>query len=110
MGTGTAGKRPAMGEIAARLADVLVVTDDNPRTEDPALVREAMLSGAHAVPEGERAELHEVGDRRGAIRLAVARSPDPATRWWWRARGTRPGRRSTARCTRSTTATCCVRS
>ena len=66
------GKRAAMGEIAARLADVLVVTDDNPRTEDPARIREAVLEGARTVPEGERAEVHEVGDRREAIRLAVS--------------------------------------
>ena len=65
------GKRPIMGEIAARLADVLVVTDDNPRTEDPADIRAAMLAGAATVPAGERAEVHEEGDRRAAIRLAV---------------------------------------
>jgi UDP-N-acetylmuramoyl-L-alanyl-D-glutamate--2,6-diaminopimelate ligase len=66
------GKRPIMGEIAARLADVVVVTDDNPRSEDPAAIRAAVLDGARAVPSGERAELHEVGDRRAAIRLAVS--------------------------------------
>lgn len=66
------GKRSTMGEIAARLADVLVVTDDNPRTEDPARIREAVLEGARTVPEAERAEVHEVGDRREAIRLAVS--------------------------------------
>ena len=66
------GKRPVMGEIAARLADVLVVTDDNPRTEDPAAIRAAMLEGARSVPEAERAEVHECGDRREAIRLAVS--------------------------------------
>jgi len=66
------GKRPLMGEVAARLADVLVVTDDNPRTEDPASIRAAVLAGAEQVPEGERAELHELGDRRAAIRLAVS--------------------------------------
>jgi UDP-N-acetylmuramoyl-L-alanyl-D-glutamate--2,6-diaminopimelate ligase len=67
-----AGKRPLMGETAARLADVVVVTDDNPRTEDPATIRAAVLAGAHQVPPEDRAELHEVGDRRQAIRLAVA--------------------------------------
>jgi len=66
------GKRPLMGEIAARLADVLVVTDDNPRTEDPAAIRAAVLAGAASVPEQQRAQVHECGDRREAIRLAVA--------------------------------------
>lgn len=66
------GKREAMGEISARLADVVVVTDDNPRTEDPAAIRAAVLAGARTVPEAERAEVHEVGDRREAIRLAVS--------------------------------------
>ena len=66
------GKRPVMGEIAARLADVLIVTDDNPRTEDPATIRAAVLAGAMSVPEAERAEVHECGDRREAIRLAVS--------------------------------------
>jgi len=64
------GKRPVMGEIAARLADVLVVTDDNPRSEDAAAIRSAVLVGAHEV--SGRAEVLEVGDRRTAIRRAVA--------------------------------------
>ncbi|MBI1405961.1 MAG: UDP-N-acetylmuramoyl-L-alanyl-D-glutamate--2,6-diaminopimelate ligase [Caulobacter sp.] len=59
-----AGKRPIMGEIAARLADVAIVTDDNPRSEDPAVIRAAILSAA----PGAR----EVGDRRAAIRAGVA--------------------------------------
>jgi UDP-N-acetylmuramoyl-L-alanyl-D-glutamate--2,6-diaminopimelate ligase len=67
------GKRPIMGEIAARLADILVVTDDNPRTEDPGAIRQALLSGA----QGGGAEVVEVGDRRLAIREAVGRAgPD----------------------------------
>lgn len=66
------GKRPLMGELAARNADVLIVTDDNPRTEDPAEIRAAMLAGAREAPETERAELRECGDRREAIRLAVS--------------------------------------
>ncbi|MBD8869214.1 UDP-N-acetylmuramoyl-L-alanyl-D-glutamate--2,6-diaminopimelate ligase [Nocardioides sp. MJB4] len=61
------GKRPVMGEIAARLADVLVVTDDNPRSEDPAAIRAAVLRGAGGGP----AEVREVGDRRSAIREAL---------------------------------------
>jgi UDP-N-acetylmuramoyl-L-alanyl-D-glutamate--2,6-diaminopimelate ligase len=64
------GKRPIMAGIAARLADVLVVTDDNPRTEDPAAIRAAMLAGTAA----GRAEVLEVGDRRAAIREAVRRA------------------------------------
>ncbi len=65
------GKRPLMGEIAGRLADVVVVTDDNPRAEDPAQIRAQVRAGAERVPAAERAEVHEVGDRRAAIRLAV---------------------------------------
>ena len=64
------GKRPVMGEIAARLADVVVVTDDNPRSEDPAAIRAEVLAGTRAVSGG--AEVHEVGDRREAIELAVS--------------------------------------
>lgn len=63
-------KRPVMGEIAARLADVVVVTDDNPRTEDPAAIREAVLAGTR----GGTAEVVEVADRRLAIREAVRRA------------------------------------
>jgi UDP-N-acetylmuramoyl-L-alanyl-D-glutamate--2,6-diaminopimelate ligase len=66
------GKRPLMGEAAARLADVLVVTDDNPRGEDPAAIRREVLAGAADVPAERRAEVHEVADRRAAIRLAVS--------------------------------------
>jgi UDP-N-acetylmuramoyl-L-alanyl-D-glutamate--2,6-diaminopimelate ligase len=65
------GKRTAMGAAAARGSDVLVVTDDNPRSEDPAAIRAAMLAGAAEVPEGARAEVLEVGDRREALATAV---------------------------------------
>ncbi len=64
------GKRPLMGAIAAEAADVLVVTDDNPRGEDPAAIRAAVLAGTG---EGS-AEVVEVGDRRTAIREALARA------------------------------------
>ncbi len=64
------GKRPLMGEIAGRLADVVVVTDDNPRTEDPAAIRAAVLDGTR----GATAEVVEVGDRRLAIREALSRA------------------------------------
>ena len=56
-------KRPLMGEAARKYADVLYVTDDNPRTEDPASIRRAILD---ACPEA-----HEVGDRAEAILRAV---------------------------------------
>jgi UDP-N-acetylmuramoyl-L-alanyl-D-glutamate--2,6-diaminopimelate ligase len=64
-----AGKRPAMGAAAAAGSDVLVVTDDNPRSEDPAVIRAAMLAGAGEVAAG--AEVLEVAGRRDAIAAAV---------------------------------------
>ena len=58
------GKRPIMGEIASRLADVVIVTDDNPRSEVPATIRsEIMVAAAGAT---------EIGDRAEAIKAAVA--------------------------------------
>lgn len=65
------GKRPLMGGTAARLADVLVITDDNPRSEDPAAIRHAIREGAVQVAPAERAEIHEVGDRGEAVTVAV---------------------------------------
>ncbi|WP_367136691.1 UDP-N-acetylmuramoyl-L-alanyl-D-glutamate--2,6-diaminopimelate ligase [Saccharothrix sp. HUAS TT1] len=65
-------KRPLMGEEAARRSDVLVVTDDNPRSEDPAVIRAAMLHGALAVPDDERGDVVEIGDRGRAIEHAVS--------------------------------------
>ncbi|MEO8113994.1 MAG: UDP-N-acetylmuramoyl-L-alanyl-D-glutamate--2,6-diaminopimelate ligase [Phenylobacterium sp.] len=58
------GKRPLMGRIGVELADVAIVTDDNPRSEDPAAIRAEVLAGA----VGAR----EIGDRRAAIREGVA--------------------------------------
>jgi len=58
------GKRPLMGEVATRLADRVFVTDDNPRSEDPAASRREILAGAPGAIE--------IGDRRQAIRQAVA--------------------------------------
>jgi UDP-N-acetylmuramoyl-L-alanyl-D-glutamate--2,6-diaminopimelate ligase len=58
------GKRPIMGEIAARLADVVIVTDDNPRSEEPASIRAAIMAAADGAIE--------VGDRRKAIEQAVS--------------------------------------
>jgi UDP-N-acetylmuramoyl-L-alanyl-D-glutamate--2,6-diaminopimelate ligase len=59
-----AGKRPMMGAIAARGADATIVTDDNPRSEDPAAIRAAILAAA----PGAR----EIADRGEAIRAAIA--------------------------------------
>jgi UDP-N-acetylmuramoyl-L-alanyl-D-glutamate--2,6-diaminopimelate ligase len=59
------GKRPLMGEIARRLADRVIVTSDNPRSEDPAAIVEEILAGS-----GRDVE-HEV-DRRIAINQAIA--------------------------------------
>lgn len=58
-------KRPQMGTIAAKFADVVIVTDDNPRTEDPASIRKMVLEGA---PQAE-----DIGGRAEAIRSAVGR-------------------------------------
>jgi UDP-N-acetylmuramoyl-L-alanyl-D-glutamate--2,6-diaminopimelate ligase len=58
------GKRPIMGEISVSKADVTIVTDDNPRSEEPAAIRAEILAGA----KGAR----EIGDRAEAIRTAVA--------------------------------------
>ena len=63
-------KRPIMGRIASTLADVLIVTDDNPRSENPAEIRAAMLAGI-TVPHGQ---VDEIADRRAAIVSAVAQA------------------------------------
>jgi UDP-N-acetylmuramoyl-L-alanyl-D-glutamate--2,6-diaminopimelate ligase len=75
------GKRPLMGEIAARGADLAIVTSDNPRTEDPAAIVDMILEGvrrtnAPKLGTGELAAAtrgyHAEVDRRAAIRLAAA--------------------------------------
>lgn len=63
------GKRAPMGRIAAELAELVVVTDDNPRGEDPAAIRREILAGA--AEAGSAAKIVEIGDRRAAIRHAV---------------------------------------
>lgn len=67
------GKRQVMGEIAARLADVVIVTDDNPRSEDPAAIRRAVRAGAEAVDD---ADVREIGDRAEAVIEAVGLAGD----------------------------------
>jgi UDP-N-acetylmuramoyl-L-alanyl-D-glutamate--2,6-diaminopimelate ligase len=64
------GKRPIMGQIAARLADVLVVTDENPRSEEPAAIRAAILSGVRE-QRPTLADVHEATSRRQAIHDAL---------------------------------------
>ncbi len=58
------GKRPIMGTIASQLADVVIVTDDNPRSEVPETIRKEILGGAPGATE--------IGDRAEAIRTAIA--------------------------------------
>ena len=60
------GKRPLMGEVATRLGDVAIVTDDNPRTEDPAAIRAEVMAGAVGAIE--------IGERREAIAAAIHRA------------------------------------
>ena len=67
-------KRPLMGEAAARLADHLIITNDNPRTEDPVTIVTAMLEGVAKVPEDRRARVTVEFDRAEAIGLGVART------------------------------------
>ncbi|MGK2910201.1 MAG: UDP-N-acetylmuramoyl-L-alanyl-D-glutamate--2,6-diaminopimelate ligase [Sphingobium sp.] len=64
-----AGKRPLMGAVATELADVVIVTDDNPRSEEPSAIRAAIMAGAPGATE--------IGGRRAAIAAAIAQAgPD----------------------------------
>lgn len=67
------GKRPTMGAIAARLADVVIVSDDDPHDEDAATIRAEVLEGAHSARSAENlaSEIIESYPRDAAIRLAV---------------------------------------
>lgn len=72
------GKRGPMGRVAAERADVVIVTDDNPRSEDPLLIRQAVLAGAYEARDtadrGSRAAACDIidgGDRRSAIAAAL---------------------------------------
>lgn len=57
------GKRPEMGAVAVADSDIVIVTDDNPRNEDPSLIRADVMAGAKGA--------HEIGDRRYAIAFAI---------------------------------------
>ncbi|WP_030539653.1 UDP-N-acetylmuramoyl-L-alanyl-D-glutamate--2,6-diaminopimelate ligase [Sphingobium sp. DC-2] len=61
-----AGKRPQMGKVAAELADHVIVTDDNPRSEDPSAIRAAVMAGAPGA--------QEIGGRRDAIAAAIGQA------------------------------------
>src|SRR5208282_256862 len=65
------GKRPMMGAAAASLADVAILTSDNPRSEDPLAILAAMLDGVLSVPQTERARVILEPDRAAAIAQAV---------------------------------------
>ena len=69
-------KRPLMGAAAARLADIVIVTDDNPRSEDPATIRAAVRSGAEGAGAGQ---VLDVADRAEAIAAAVRLAADADT-------------------------------
>lgn len=67
-------KREPMGEAAAGGANVVVVTDDNPRSEPPATIRQAVLAGARRRAETTGAQVLDGGDRRNAIRTALGQA------------------------------------
>jgi UDP-N-acetylmuramoyl-L-alanyl-D-glutamate--2,6-diaminopimelate ligase len=75
-GNRDAGKREPMGEVAAELADLVVVTDDNPRDEDPTLIRAAIVAGTGRVRRHPVGEIVEIADRRAAIAHAVGWARD----------------------------------
>jgi len=71
------GKRPLMAQIAASLADIVVLTSDNPRTEDPLAILDQMLSGLKDLPSyhpATRAKVKVIPDRRGAISWAAEKA------------------------------------
>lgn len=78
-GNRDATKRPIMGRVAAECADVVIVTDDDPRREDPAIIRQGLLEGARSV---EGALVHEVPNPTDAIRMAVGLAGEGDTILW----------------------------
>ncbi|KIQ16084.1 UDP-N-acetylmuramoylalanyl-D-glutamate--2,6-diaminopimelate ligase [Rhodococcus sp. MEB064] len=66
-----AEKRPIMGRSAATAADLVIITDDNPRSEDPAAIRTAIRRGADEVPGDRSGEVREISPRDDAIDAAV---------------------------------------
>ena len=96
-------KRPLMGAAAVALADLAILTSDNPRSEDPLAILAEMLQGVLTVPgRAARPGDHRAGPGRGhrpGHRGARAR----ATSSWWRARGTSAASTWPGRSSRSTT-------
>ena len=92
-----------------RGADLVIITDDNPRSEEPAAIRAAVLAGAPAVAAEQRraTDIREVGDRAAAIADAVAGAV--RGRRLDHGKGHETGRRSTGSSTISTIAWCFVR-
>jgi UDP-N-acetylmuramoyl-L-alanyl-D-glutamate--2,6-diaminopimelate ligase len=64
-------KRPSMGAAAVKGADVVIVTDDNPRSEDPTAIRAALMGGINAAGLVRAADVREISDRALAITTAV---------------------------------------
>ncbi len=67
------GKRPQMGEIAVNLSDFVIITSDNPRSEDPSTIIEDILAG---IPKNMRSKVGLEPDRKNAIELALSRAND----------------------------------
>jgi UDP-N-acetylmuramoyl-L-alanyl-D-glutamate--2,6-diaminopimelate ligase len=65
------GKRPKMGRAAAERSDLVILTSDNPRSEDPNAIIREIEEGVQAVPEFRRARYEVVADRRKAIETAI---------------------------------------
>ena len=78
-GNRDATKRPIMGSVAAECSDVVIITDDDPRREDPAVIRQGLLEGARGVPG---ATVHEIPDPSEAIRFAVGLAGEADTILW----------------------------
>jgi UDP-N-acetylmuramoyl-L-alanyl-D-glutamate--2,6-diaminopimelate ligase len=67
-------KRPLMGMVAARMSDIVVITSDNPRTEDPERIIEEVKRGTTSETRQSRAEVLTIVDRREAIETAIKRA------------------------------------
>jgi UDP-N-acetylmuramoyl-L-alanyl-D-glutamate--2,6-diaminopimelate ligase len=73
-GNRDAGKRPIMAELASSLSDVVVLTSDNPRFEDPESILDQMEAG---VPSGDRLKVQRISDRKEAIFQAIRTIAQP---------------------------------